>query len=362
MIPTFRPTIRRADMDAVLTRLAEDSIGAGSLSREFSQTVAKYVGKRNGVSIRSYGRALTAVFNALGLPLGSRVGLSVLAPVAVYRVLQRIGLVPVPIDTQKRLPVLPSPLDFDYQSLELAAIFVDSRLGYVADIEHLGQLRIPMVEDISEGLGGNTGNVKVGSVGEMTIVGLEAEHIVTAGGGATIITNNTRRIAAITNEVSHTFGEPPLPDMNAALGITQMKQLERFIERRKEIASRFERTVQRGRYTVPLQAGDGENVFLCFPVLVDSSPREVEKYARSHGVDVVRAFSDTVLTVLREPTDSDTDKQETDGVDESNVTPTIGRSFPNALSLASRIVLFPSFPTLTGADQEQIERVLATMP
>lgn len=364
MIPTYRPTIRRADMDAVLRRLAEDSIGAGTLSREFSQSIAKYVGKRGGVSLRSYGRAVAAAIKTLELEPGARIGVSALAPVSVYNMIEQTGAVPVVIDSDRQLPVLPSPLDFDYAALELAALIVDTRLGYVPDLENLRQLSIPLIEDISEGLGGHTGAKSVGSYGELTVVALEPEHIITAGGGAVVLSNSTRRIGALNRLVDARIGEPPLPDMNAALGLTQMKQVESFLERRRELAARFVKVVQRGSYRVPLQGGDGENVFFGLPIMVDSSPRDVEKYAQSHGVTALRPFLDVAATavdaaVTGEPPEGG---EGSDGEDVS-----VGGAFdavtcPNAIAFASQLVVFPVFPTLTKTEHERIERVLATLP
>lgn len=342
MIPAFRPTIRRADMDAVLTRLAEDSIGSGGLAAEFSQKLARYVQRRSGVSMRSYGHAFLTAIASLGLEPGSRVGFSVLAHDVVRRLLVHAGFEPVAIDTQKVLPVLPSPLDVDYQAFALAALFVDTRLGYVADLDNFNTLGIPIIEDVSEGLGGNTGTIMAGSVGDVTLVGLEPEHIVTAGGGAVVATSNSRRVPFLNGAVDGSLGNHPLPDMNAALGLTQMKQLERFIERRRELAARFLRTVQKTRHTLPVQPGEGENVFFALPLLLDSSPRDVEQYARTHGVTVTRAFSGSVLTAAGEDLAAD--------------------AFPNALSLASRMVLFPLYPTLGKSEQERVERVLSTVP
>ncbi len=344
MLPLYRPTIRRADMDAVLRRLAEDSIGAGELSREFSQGVAKYLGRRSGVSMRTMGSALRSAVASLGLEPGARVGISALANGFVFRVIERLGLTPVVIDTQRGLPILPSPLDFDYQPLSLDCIYVDSRVGFIPDLEGIRQIRVPMIEDVSEGLGGHTGSEMAGSFGELTIVGLEPEHIITAGGGATVVTNNTKRVSVLTAATDAGYGEASLPDMNAAMALTQMRQLERFLERRRELVSRFLRTVQRGRHTLPLQGGDGEAVFPALPILVESSPRDVEQYARSHGVSAGRAFPDTALTLLSDA--------------EHDVT----RLYPNALSLAGRMVLFPLYPTLGKSEQETIERILATMP
>ncbi|SIQ04375.1 dTDP-4-amino-4,6-dideoxygalactose transaminase [Alkalispirochaeta americana] len=357
MIPTFRPTIRRADMDAVLTRLAEDSIGSGVLASEFSQKLAKYLNRRSGVSLRSWGLAFRAALTALTLPAGARIGCSVLAPEAVRRQIELMGFEAVLLDTQKEVPLLPSPLNVDYEIFRLDAIYVDTRLGFVADLESFSQLGIPLIEDVSEGLGGNTGSVMAGSVGELAIIGLEPDHIITAGGGAVVATSNTRRVSALNSAVNGESGDLPLPDMNSALGLTQMKQLETFIERRRELARRFMRTLQRTRHSLPVQPGEGENVYFALPVLVESSPRDVEHYARTHGVTVIRAFQETILNAL---SDADTSREEPPEADSESGT--VLERYPHALSLAGRMVLFPLFPTLSKADQERIERVLATLP
>ena len=355
MIPIYRPTIRRADMDAVLTRLVHDAIGVGSVSREFSLAVAKYLGRRTGVSVRTYRAALSASLHSLGLAPGARIGISALARGAVWRVIEECGYVPVAVDTQKQIPVLPSPLNFDYQGLDISALFVDARLGYICDLDHLKELRFPIIEDVSEGLGGNTGDTMAGEVGEITIVGLEPDHIITAGGGTAVVTNGTKRLSQLSSWAADDRGESPLPDMNAALGLTQLRQIEKFVERRRELTARFLRTVQRGRHSVPLQDGEVENVFSALPVRLESSPREVEQYAREHDVSADRAFRDTVLALISGSDESDGGESTGGGED-------VGRSFPNAVAIASRMVIFPLFPTLSKGDQDKIERVLATMP
>ncbi len=359
MIPIYRPTIRRADMDAVLTRLVNDAIGVGTVSREFSLAVAKYLGRRTGISMRTYRAALSACLHSLGLAPGARIALSALARGAVWRTIEDCGYTPVAVDTQKQIPVLPSPLDFDYQALEVSALFADTRLGYISDLDHLKELRLPIIEDVSEGLGGNTGTAMAGEVGEMTLIGLEPDHIITAGGGTAVVTNSTKRLSRLSSWADHGRGESPLPDMNAALGLTQLKQIEKFVERRRELTARFLRTVQRGRHSVPLQDGEVENVFPALPVRLESSPREVEQYAREHGVSADRAFHDTVLTLISASDTSEADeaRDESPSMEED-----AGRSFPNAVALASRMVVFPLFPTLSKGEQDKIERVLATMP
>jgi dTDP-4-amino-4,6-dideoxygalactose transaminase len=194
-----------------------------------------------------------------------------------------------------------------------------------------------------------------------------------------IVTNNTKRVSRLSAIVDVRLGEPPLPDMNAALGITQLKKVESFIERRRELAERFVQITQRGKYRVPLQGGEGENVFFSLPVMIDGSPREVEKYARGHGVAVQRAFSDVALggtmlyespegpgeeTVTASGTPGSGDETDGSGLRTDDVTADTGvaEGHPHALAFMSQMVLFPLYPTLGKAEQERIERVLATLP
>lgn len=326
-------------MDAVLTRLASDSIGPGDISREFSQTIARRIGRRSGNAGRSLGWVFRAALAALDLEEGARVGVSILAPRAIHAAIEAEGLEAVPIDVQKRVPILPSPLDRDYEELRLAALVVDSRLGYIPDLDSFSQLGIPIIEEITDGFGGNVETTSVGSIGELIVLGLEPEGIITTGGGAAVMTNNTRRVGAINAYLDAHTGEPPLPDMNAALGLTQLKQLDRFIERRREIAAHFVRTLQRSAHGVVLQGEEVDNVFPALPVQVETSPREVEKYARAHGVATMRAFS---------------------GADLSDGDP--ARAYPNGFAFLARTVLFPLYPSLSKAEISKIERVLATLP
>lgn len=339
-------------MDSVLTRLAQDSIGVGQLGREFAQGVARYVGRRHGVALRTEASALRCAIDALGLAPGSRIGLSVLARGFVHRAIVACGHVPVPIDTQKTLPLLPSPLDVDFSPFSLDALYVDTRLGYVPPLAVLRELGLPTIEDVSEGLGANTGDAMVGSSGEITLVAVEAHHVLTAGGGAVLATSGSRRASAMQAAIGHNLGEPALSDMNAALGLTQLKQLERFLDRRRELAARFTQALGASRHRVPPQNGDAENVFYALPVLVSSSVRDVEAYARNHGVSVERALGDSVLAVLN-PTSED-DRDSGDAVTDP--------PYPNALALSGRLVLFPLYPSLSGADQDRIVRVLSTLP
>jgi dTDP-4-amino-4,6-dideoxygalactose transaminase len=138
------------------------------------------------------------------------------------------------------------------------------------------------------------------------------------------------------NEMREIF----LPDLNAALGLTQIKSIERFVERRKEIAAIFSRAVMQSRHKMLIQKNEGENVFYSFPVLLGSGIKDVQSYTRKKNIDTRPAFADSIMTLLE-------DRE---------------RDLPIAKSLFLRCLLFPLYPTLTKSSITLIEKVLSTLP
>ncbi len=346
MIPLYRPTIRRADMDAVLRRLAGDAIGTGEFARDLARSVAKFLGQRDGVALRSVRSALLSAFHVLQLGRGARIGLSALAPASGFAAIAQMGCEPVVLDVGPDRPILDSPLNADYQVHRIDALIVDTRLGYVPDLESFRELSMPIVELVSEGYGGYIGDRLAGSFGECTVVGLEPEHILTSGGGAVCVVGKKRHYDSL--RALCTTDDDALPDMNAALGLAQLGELPRFIEKRRETLARYHRSLARTRNRTFLQAEDGECVHSAFPVRIAASPVDVQKYSDQHGVRTGRLGTGTALDVVR------SDASRNQEVFSGTVT--------NAISLAGSTVVFPLYPAMRGDEIKRVERVLGTLP
>jgi dTDP-4-amino-4,6-dideoxygalactose transaminase len=259
-------------------------------------------------------------------------------------VLRSLGLKPHYLDVSETAPVLDAAaVTGAVESHSPAAVILDSTLGFLVDYETLGELPLPIIEDISSGIGGYVGEQPAGSVGRFVIVGLAQESIITAGGGGAVLCRNTRDKAALSRVVEEYPVDILLSDMNAALGITQVKQLDHFVSRRREIAALLVRALQRSRHRVPVQPGEGENIWTSFPVLVDGSVSEVQQYAKKHGVSTVAAFDLAVLENRLEVA-------------------TAPGTFSEARRFAMRTVRFPLYPMLPNRDIDQLKRVLSTLP
>lgn len=350
MIPISRPSIRRRDMDAVLTCMVSDNVGPGDLTSELASAVASYVGAAGGIGLRERHRAITVALSELELPDGAAILMDPLLPAAYHDAVVSAGLVPRYVDVQLHNGCI----DCDGVEADLegaAALIVHTPLGYVPEFHRLAEFGLPLVEDVSQGLGSHTGSQRIGSFGRYVVVGMEPGDIITAGGGTLLLGAGRRERTSLRLFADSLSVDALLPDMNAALALTQIKEAERFVHRRAEFGRAFEKALMRGNHRTPMQDGESESVRHSFPVVVEGSVADVARYARKKGVETAPAFRDTVLAKYGRVESGDPSSAE---VPEER--------FPNARSLLLRCVQFPLYPALTSKEAATIERVLTTLP
>ena len=98
MIQTYSTTIRRREMDAVLTCMVDEKIGPGELNTRLIQQVKEFFKCDSAVALRSPAIALKYALSAMNLEKGSVVMISALAPFWQYQSLIDLGFVPEVLD------------------------------------------------------------------------------------------------------------------------------------------------------------------------------------------------------------------------------------------------------------------------
>ena len=327
-------------MDSVLTCMVSDSIGHGERARRLASEVAEYVGVAGGIAVREQGHAIRLALDLLEIPAGSKIIMSALSPKIYERIVLEKGCDPLRIDVVAENGCI-SPVEAERALADHpAAMIVATPLGFVPELAALSALGIPIIEDISTGIGGNIGDRACGTFGRYVIVSLEEENIITSGGGALVLASGKKELASLRAAAA---GLPPtslLSDMNAALGITQVAAVEQFILKRKEIARVYTQALLKSRHKTLIPTGEGENTWFSFPVLLSGSMKEAIQYARKKGVETVPAFHDTIAAGL------DSHKH----------------AFPNARALFLRCLLFPLYPTMGKQNIALVTKVLSTLP
>jgi dTDP-4-amino-4,6-dideoxygalactose transaminase len=347
-IEVYSPTIRRKEMDAVLTAMVEEKIGPGERNRLLIQTAKEQLRFDYALALRSPAVALFLALKALNIKQGQSIIISALSPRYYLQVINDLQLTPVFCDVTYDFPCISRELIENIivekkDDSAIGAIVLHHTLGFIPDTASIAELGIPVIEDISQSYGLKTGDKKdemaSGSrgCGVFCILGLEERDMLTAGGGALIFAMN-KKDGTILRNFTGIADEYCLPDINAALAVVQFRELQKNIERRNEIAKIYINASLRTRHKRFISLSEEENNCFSFSLVLETGLKDVIAYARKKEILLENAFEKTAAS---------------SGLCENcNV----------SNSLALRTVLFPMYPRLRSADVERVSRLIMTLP
>lgn len=341
IIPVFKPSINRKDMDSVLSCMVSDDIGPGSVSAQFVKAVSEYLGLPGGTAYREQSKALETALDVLHLDPGSRVLLSPLSPGYYIQTLLTRGFTPVYADVDPSTGCMDGPsIEQALQTFAPAASLLYHPLGAADEDEALRSAGLPVIEDITTTFGVGRDGVKAGGDAKYLVVSLEEDGIITTAGGSILLSASKNLISDFKKQNAETVRSSSMTNLNAALGVVQIRQVDAFLAKRREIREVFMKSVMKTKHRSLPAAETDDMVPYSFPVVLKAGVQNVIRYAAKHDVRVVPAF---------------------DGCAQSRYS-SDDCSCPNAEALRLRCVLFPLYPRLAGQSIQLIARVLSTLP
>ncbi len=372
MIQTFSSTIRRKEMDAVLTCMVDEKIGPGELNARLIQTAKEFFSCAGAVALRTPAAALKYALKALSLEAGSGVMLSALAPSWQCAVVEELGYKPVVLDVQPETALVSAETVSQGIQNGGRALVLRESLGILPDFEGILALGVPVIEDISQSTGGivpqaaegdakaqeqkkeapseqegaeaakaEVKGKKAGSFGVYAICSLEERDVITAGGGALLMAAGRRDWPVLKALSENISSIEMLPDINAALATVQIKEFARNEARRKEIYALFNRSVMTGKNKCFVRDVELNSTIWSFPIALNSGFKDVKAYAQKKDIEVRLAFEDSIIAAKEEE---------------------LGSACKNAKALALRTASFPLYPRLNRSQIEKISKVLVTLP
>lgn len=374
MIHTFSTTIRRKEMDAVLTCMVDERIGPGELNSRFVQTVKEFFGCDGAVALRSPASAVKYALRAIGLDSGEAVMISALAPAWHYQVLEDLGYKPIVLDVEDSTGLVTAEIVSKGLEEGGRVLILHETNGILPEIDEILALGIPVIEDVSKSAGSwfptfdeNRNPVearKAGSVGVYTILGLEEKDVITAGGGAILMAPGRKEWYVLKNLTENIPMTELLPDINCALGWVQLKEFKHNELSRKRVFALFQRACMAGKHrmfirgsgsvlpvskksvqqtegTEPEETFDYSSTMSSFPLVLSSSFKDVKQYASKKDIEINLAYEDSVIALKEEE---------------------LSAKCIKAKSLFLRCALFPLYPRLSHSQVAKIVKVLGTLP
>jgi perosamine synthetase len=262
-IPLSAPDISEEDIEAVNAVLRTSRLSLGPRLDEFERALAEYAGTSDAVAVSSGTSALHLCLHALGIGEGDEVIVPSFAFVAVANAVRYVGAIPVFADID------PVTLNLSPKALESAitsrtrALLVVHTFGVPAEMEALCEIakrhKLFVLEDACEALGAEIEGRRAGSFGDAGVFGFYPNKQITTGEGGAVVTDNTelaKRVKTLRNqgrtgsewlqhaELGYNYR---ISEMNCALGISQLKRIEKIVSAREAAATGYHRLLKSSR-------------------------------------------------------------------------------------------------------------------
>jgi len=257
MIPYSTQLIEKDDIDEVLEVLKSDFLTQGQKVEEFEDALCRYTGAKYAITFNSATSALHGAYFTADFKDGDEVITTPISFVATSNMLLEVGVKPIWCDIKPDGNIDENQIE-NLITPKTKAIVPVHFAGKPVELEKIRIIakkhNLIVIEDSAHALGSSIDEKKIGSFSDMTIFSFHAIKPITTAEGGAVLTNNDIYASKLRLFRSHGMLKKllwnsdmvmlghnyRLTEMAAALGISQLKKLNKFIEKREEIASYYD--------------------------------------------------------------------------------------------------------------------------
>ena len=325
-IPYGRQSISQDDIQAVVEVLQSDWLTTGPAVESFETAVAEYCGARYAVAVNSATSALHIACMALGLGKGEMLWTTPNTFVASANCALYCGADVDFVDIDPHtynmsVSALQKKLEMAKKKGQLPKVVVPVHFsGQPCDMRGIAALAkeygFAVIEDASHAIGATYETSRIGNCqySDMTVFSFHPVKIITTAEGGMVTTQNQQlaerlylyRSHGITRDPANMQGDSHgdwyyqqidlgynyrITDLQCALGTSQMKRIDTFLTRRREIAAIYDRELQGLPLLLPKQQRNVQSAWHLYVIQIDESKaaknrKKVFDFLRSKGIGV----------------------------------------------------------------------------
>ncbi len=320
-VPLTIPFFDKKEERAVIEVMQSGWHTMGPKVDKFEKIFAKYVGVKYAVALSNCTTALQLALMAIGVKPGHEVIVPSFTFIASANVISHVGATPIFVDVAR------DTYNLNVEDLEqkitkkTKAILTVDQIGLASDIDKINKIakkyNIPVIADAACAIGAQYKGKMVGSIADITCFSFHPRKAISTGEGGMFTTNNKKysefaklwrnhgmsisdierhKIKKFTYEKYLVPGfNYRMTDIQAAIGIEQMKKLPLILKKRAQIAKRYEKLLSKNKYLeLPIEPPYATHTWQTYLVKVrENSPISVQVLVQKlldDGVGVKRGI------------------------------------------------------------------------
>ncbi|MEM4326452.1 MAG: DegT/DnrJ/EryC1/StrS family aminotransferase [Candidatus Pacearchaeota archaeon] len=306
MITQIEPWIDESELLEIKRAVDNTFFTENKLTSEFEEMVKNYTGSKYDLAVCNATAGLFCILKALDIGPGDEVIVPNITFIATSNAVIMAGATPVICDV-KRDTFCIDPEDIEKRITERTKAVIPVHLyGQSTDMNSIIKIaqkyNLKIIEDAAQALGVTYMGKSVGTFGEAGVISFYGNKIITTGEGGIILTNDKLiykkcyRLKNHGRDTKGTFIHEFIgfnfcsTDLQAAVGISQMKKLDKIIQRKKEIFERYKEGLKDIPYLKPLHIEPNcQPVYRFSNFIVDKIEALVE-FLKDNGIQTRRAF------------------------------------------------------------------------
>lgn len=259
--------IDQSDIDAVVNALKSPFLTGGAKVEEFEEALCAYVGVKAACVVNSATSALHLAYTALNVR-DKTILTTPLSFIATSNAAVMAGAKVefIDINHDGNIDFQKLKLRLEEKSDDVGAVAVVDYAGQSVDIDEISQLckefNLPLLDDASHALGAEFRGEKVGKKATLSVFSFHPVKPITTFEGGAVVSDDEDLIAHIKNLRSHAIIKKRLwdsdsfelgfnyrlSDVACALGINQLKKLDKNLEKREQIATFYDKEFAKNPY------------------------------------------------------------------------------------------------------------------
>ena len=295
MIPHSSPTLGIEELSAVSEVLSSGCLAQGKKVKEFEEQFSQFLGLKRAGAVNSGTSALHLALIAIGVKTGDEVIIPSFVCTALLNAINYIGAVPVIADINEK--------DFNLSlgdtkkriTKRTRAIIIPHMFGAPShEMKGFKETGIPIIEDCAQSIGAKINGQDAGAIGDISIFSFYATKVMATGEGGMAASNSLELMERIYDlrdydnkddyRVRYNY---KMTDIQAAMGIEQLKKLPDFIYRRRIIAERYNEGLKDLPVRLPMASSESDSIWFRY-VIYSERANGLTRYLHEKGIGALK--------------------------------------------------------------------------